>query len=155
MQMLIAVVVLQASAVVMAETPIVFTQAESNSPITLSATGNVSSDGNGLVVQLSDFEVADQPANPSTYVYDRYRVCLADAEMEIASCSDPVKVLLRVESGSESVPDRKLRIPAPGTGGAEGLRLVLELTSRPVGGKTHYVQAASQPLPWALAAGTD
>ena len=145
---------LQVSATLLADSPVTFAQEETRSSITLSATGEISSSEDGQVVALRDFEVTDQPINPSSYIYNSYRVCLAhkqqDAGWQMASCSNPVKIQVAITEGSKSLPERRLTIPSVSSEDGQGLWLVLEMNSRPVGGKSHSVIANSQQLPAGL-----
>ena len=56
---------------------------------------------------------------------------------------------INVTMGSDesvSLPGRKLTVPTEGVASLDGLWLVLEMTSRPVDGKTRSVYSRSQPL---------
>ena len=132
------------------EVPVAFVQEDARAPIIVKASGTVSPEDGGLLVQLRDVQVADDPADPNVIPYASYRVCLArsaDAGWESASCSSPVKINVMMGSDeSVSLPGRKLTVPTEGVASLDGLWLVLEMTSRPVGGKTRSVYSRSQPL---------
>lgn len=132
------------------ERPLDFVPQEARAPIVVKASGSMAPEGDGLLVQLRDIEVADEPADPNVIPYASYRVCLArklDTGWESAACSDPVKVNVMMGSDeSKTLPGRKLKVPTAGVDSLDGLWLVLEMTSRPIAGATRSVYSHSQPL---------
>ena len=140
---------LQVSAGSGTEFPVTFTQDDAQWPVIVTANGVVSAGEDSLELRLRGFEIADQPANPSTIPYISYRVCLArkaaETPWETAGCSEMVKIRGMPESGRAlSLPGQKLTIPAAGASSLEGYWLVIEMVSRPIQGQTYSVTSHSQ-----------
>ena len=141
---------LQVSAGSGTEFPVTFTQDDAQWPVIVTANGVASAGKDSLELRLRGFEIADQPANPSTIPYISYRVCLArkatETPWETAGCSDPVKIRSMPQEGETvSLPAQTLTIPATGAASLADYGLVLELVSRPVQGRTYSVPSHSQP----------
>ena len=137
------------AAVSSSETQLSFGQGENEGTVVVSANGIVAKDGGALLVQLRDIKVADQPADPSTIPYATYRVCLVRGKPETGweriGCSDPVSIRVMVDSERPvSLPNRKFTIPSAGDIPLDQCWLVLEMTSKPMQGRTYSAFSHSQ-----------
>lgn len=156
--MWIASVVLQVSLASVPSGPVTFTQDEGRASIMVNASGVVTRADNALAVRLGDIRVVDNPANANSLVYENYRVCLArkvDEGWEMASCSEPVKVRVLVQSNRrQSLPDQEVEIPAPAQIPDGPLWLVLEMNSRLTAGRVDTARAITRQLPEGRAIGS-